>query len=219
MNRELIAERCRAGGLSIHEAAQQAWVDPVLMWFDLDDAADDRIPLGTLRVLSRVLDIDWDELVHKRVDPPDAVGDDLIVEAALAEFPDGLSRDDLAALGWSLGRVERALLALEQRLVPTGRRLRLIGWHRYALGPNLAILSAAERARLVRSAAHGRLLPYEVIEALYQIVSGWDRITMFGRGVDRAAVESLIDHGLLEPERVYLKLTADVVFSLRLDEH
>lgn len=150
---------------------------------------------------------------------PDAVGDDLTVEAPLAEFPDGLSRDDLAgAFGWSLGRVERALLGLEQRLVPTGRRLRLIGWHRYALGPNLAVLSAAERGRLVRSAAHGRL-PYEVIEALYQIVSGWDLITMFGRGVDHAAVESLIDHGLLEPERVRLKLSPDVVFSLRLDDH
>jgi hypothetical protein len=42
---------------------------------------------------------------------------------------------------------------------------------------------------------------------------------MFGRGVDRDAVASLIDHGLLEPERVRLKLSADVVFSLRLDDH
>jgi len=51
MNWELIEQRCRAGGLSIHEAAHRAWVDPVFLWDGPGDLADDRLPVGVLRVL------------------------------------------------------------------------------------------------------------------------------------------------------------------------
>jgi hypothetical protein len=54
--------------------------------------------------------------------------DDIAVEAALVEHGGVLTRDDLAlALGWSLPRLERALLVLEQRLRPSGQRLRRVG--------------------------------------------------------------------------------------------
>lgn len=101
--------------------------------------ADDRIPLGVLRRLCLILDVDLTELVETRPSRPDdevgdASGDEVRVEAALAEFDEGLSRDSLAeALGWPLERVVRALAAIEERLRPTGRRLRPIGWHRYAV--------------------------------------------------------------------------------------
>jgi hypothetical protein len=50
--------------------------------------------------------------------PPTA--DDIIVEAALQEHHNGLSRDVLAeGLGWLLERTERALVALDQRLRKT----------------------------------------------------------------------------------------------------
>jgi chromosome segregation and condensation protein ScpB len=84
-----------------------------------------------------ILDVDLAELVETRAYGPDDEdggfsADDVRVEAALVEFEEGLSRDGLAeAFGWPLERVERALALLEERLRPTSRRLRPIGWHRY----------------------------------------------------------------------------------------
>ncbi len=220
MNWELIEQRCRAGGLSIHEAAHRAWVDPVFLWDGPGDLADDRLPVGVLRVLSRILDVEWRELIEGGGDAGDVVqDDDVAVEAALAEFNAGLSRDDLAqAFAWSLERVDAALVALERRLRPSGRRVRPVGWHRYALGPNLAVLSDSVRARLARTAI-SPTLGTDQAEALYQIIRGWRRPSMFGRGLDRPALNALRRLGLVEQRRADLELTEDVVFSLRLDEH
>ncbi len=216
MNRQLIAERCRAGGLSIHKLAQQACIDPYVMWNDLAEPGDDRIPLGTLRTLSGLLDVTLDELVTGPTTPPQTSGDDIRVEAALAEPPGSFTRDDLAgALEWTLERVDRALNALDVRLQPTGLRLRVIGWHHYTLGPNLAILAAPERARLTRTSTN-RLARKE-LQTLYHISYGWDRIAAF-RIDQRASIEPLITHGLIETDGGCLHLTADVIFSLRLDE-
>lgn len=153
MNRALIAARCAAGGLSIHEAAKKAWVDPALLWDDAGRDGDDRIPVGVLRQLCRILDVDLTELAESRgpggdaEDAAEGPPDDVRVEAALAEFDEGLSRDSLAeAFGWPLERVERALAVLDERLGPSGRRLRPVGWHRYALGPHLGVLTVGERA-------------------------------------------------------------------------
>ena len=216
MNRELIDERCRAGGLSIHKLAQQAWIDPYILWNEPDEPGNDRIPLGTLRTLSRLLDLDLEELVGSPTTPPDTPDDDIRIEAALAEHPGSFSRDDLAgALEWTLERVDRALNALEERLKPTGRRLRKIGWHRYTLGPNLAILTAPERARLARTTTN-RLAPKDY-ETLYQILYGWTR-QAFRLDDETASLGTLATHGLIESDRGPLELTADVAFSLRLDD-
>ena len=216
MNRELIDERCRAGGLSIHKLAQQAWIDPFILWNDPAEPGNDRIPLGTLRTLSRLLDLDLDELVRGPTPPPDAPDDDIRIEAALAEHPGSFSRDDLAgALGWTLERVDRALNALEERLRPTGRRLRIIGWHRYTLGPNLAILTVPERARLART--NTNRLARKEYETLYQILYGWTR-PAFRLDDERASLDTIATHGLIKSDRGPLEFSADVVFSLRLDE-
>ena len=116
MNRELIAERCEAGGLSIHAAAMKAWVDPVVLWEDPGSEADDRIPLGVLRRLCSILDVDLTELVETRCQGPededgDVFADDVRVEAALAEFDEGLSRDGLGLHGPP--RQRRALFCRE----------------------------------------------------------------------------------------------------------
>jgi hypothetical protein len=139
------------------------------------------------------------------------------VEAALAEFTDGLSRDTLAeAFGWSLDRVERALGVLHERLGPTGRRLRPIGWHRYALGPHLGVLTVGERAHLTRSTREG--LAQDEAEALFQIVRGFGSIDLFRTGPGAVAVASLLRAGLIEQNRGWFALAANVTFSLGLDD-
>jgi hypothetical protein len=223
MNRELIAERCRAGGLGIHQVAMQAWVDPVVLWEDGGDHGDDRIPLGVLRRLCGILDVDLSDLADDRAwpseegDGEDDLADDVRVEAALAEFPDGVARDALAdAFGWPLPRVERALASLKLRLEPTGRRLRWVGWHRYALGPNLAILSNAQRSMLARSAARHPVSQQEA-DALYQVLRGFGAVTALSKGEGAGLVESLRKRDLIRQQRAYFELSPDVVFSLRLD--
>lgn len=59
-------------------------------------------------------------------DDPDDPGDSAAVGAYLAEFRDGLTRDELAeALDWSLLRVERAVATLDSALECSGMRLAL----------------------------------------------------------------------------------------------
>jgi hypothetical protein len=222
MNRELIAARCEAGGLSIHAAAMKAWVDPVVLWEDPGSEADDRIPLGVLRRLCSILDVDLTELVETRGEGPDdedgdVFADDVRVEAALAEFDDGLSRDGLAkAFGWPLERVERALASLENRLRPTGRRLRPIGWHCYALGPNLDVLTTEERSALARSSV--QFLTQEEAGALFQIAEGFGSASLFKAEPGAGAVKSLLRQGLIERKRGQYFVSADVAFSLALDD-
>jgi hypothetical protein len=139
------------------------------------------------------------------------------VEAALAEFTGGLSRDTLAeAFGWPLDRVERALAVLDERLGPTGRRLRPIAWHRYALAPHLGVLTVSERTNLTRSVREG--LAQDEAEALFQIVRGFGSINLFRAGPGAVAVASLMRAGLIEQKRGWFVPSMDVVFSLGLDD-
>ncbi len=224
MNRELIEQRCRAGGLSIHQVAMDAWVDHVFMWDDPGDHGDDRIPLGVLRRLSSILDTDLSELTdtpYRQPVPGDndaGVADDIRVEAVLGEFPDGVTRDALSeAFKWPLARVERALAALEIRLRPSGRRLRQIGWHQYSLGPNLAILTTAERSQLIRSTAPD-MLDQDQADAIYQILHGFGTVAYFQKGPGQGAVQSLEHSGLATRQRGHYNVSAEVAFSLRWND-
>jgi hypothetical protein len=222
MNRGLIEERCRAGGLSVHQAAIDACVDHMFIWEEAGDFGDDRIPLGVLRRLSRIIDADLNELTQTRHMPPTPgdndgdIADDVRVEAALAEFADGTTRDALAeAFRWTLARVERALAALEVRLRPTGRRLRHVGWQRYTLGPNLSILTTIERTQLIRSTGPPNL---DQDEALYQILQGFGTVGYHKHGPGQTAIPSLERRRLVVRERSHYQATADVAFSLCLQD-
>lgn len=47
-----------------------AWVDHIFMWEDPGDFGDDRIPLGVLRRLSRIIDADLNEITQTPVPAP-----------------------------------------------------------------------------------------------------------------------------------------------------
>lgn len=131
-------------------------------------------------------------------------------------FVDGTTRDALAdAFGWSLSRVERALAVLDLRLRPSGRRLRQIGWHRYTLGPNLANLSTAERARLIRSTG-AENLDQDEADTLYLVLLCYGAVGLITRGLGEAAAQSLERQGLVSRRRGHYEVPADVTFSLRL---
>ncbi len=114
MNRRLIEERCRHLGIDLHELARQATVDPFVLVDPEGRRAEDAIPLSVLRAISRVLDIDLDTLVDTGPTAgPRFPDDDARIEAAL-EYAGPMCRDDMARLfGWTIGRVEQALAALE----------------------------------------------------------------------------------------------------------
>ncbi len=220
MNNKLIAERCHAAGLNVHEAARRVHIDP----FPFHDVAenrheDDRVPFGVLRTLSQLLDIDVADLVEVPVATCVEPGDDVRVEAAFAAFPTGVTRDELArCFAWSLERVERAIAALEVRLRPSGRRLRRTGWHRYALGPNLSILSPEEQIDLTRAVGRQREpLDHQWALVLHQITEGWSQPRFYNEAAE--TVGDLLDKHLIERRNGDLEPSPDVIFSLCLDEY
>jgi hypothetical protein len=153
-------------------------------------------------------------------EPPEPAEDDITVEAALAEHGGVLTRDDLAlALGWSLPRLERALLVLDQRLAPTGQRLRRVGWNSYALGPRLGALQAAQRQDLHRAHAGRVALKPAVAFVLLGVVNAASRRAEDWLyrlpQADRKAVELLMRQGLITQDAGNRLLpTADVIYSL-----
>jgi hypothetical protein len=92
-----------------------------------------------------------------------------------------------------------------------------VGWHRYALGPNLSVLRPEERFALARSVDEEPIGTDEA-DALFQIVRGFGNVTAFRRDPGAAAVESLLKKGLIRQERGYYVLSPDVAFSVRPEE-
>ena len=120
---DTISRAVGASGLTIAEIADRAGLDPTqLRHFPLD-----RVPLAVLGRLAHVLDLpiarilsQWDH------DEPDQEPDSSAIGAYLAEFRNGLTRDELAeALDWTLLRVERAIARLDTTLDHSGMRLAL----------------------------------------------------------------------------------------------
>ncbi len=97
---EIVAHAIGASGLTVAEVADRAGLDPVhLGHFPLD-----RLPLAVLSRLADVVGVPLGRLLHRWGDDhPEDSGDSPAVGAYLAEFREGLSRDELAeALGWTL---------------------------------------------------------------------------------------------------------------------
>jgi len=111
---EAVARAIENSGLTVAEVADRAGLDPV----DLDGFPMHRVPLAVLSRLADVVGLPLGRLVNRwQHDDPEDPGDSAVVGAYLAEFRDGLTRDELAeALHWSLLRVERALATLDEAL-------------------------------------------------------------------------------------------------------
>jgi transcriptional regulator with XRE-family HTH domain len=228
MNAGLITERRIAAGLTIRELARQTGVAPAVVvdleWGRVPDAERTGLSVASLWRICAALDLTIGELFGDGPpasgDPPAPADDDIAAEAALVEHGGVLTRDDLAlALGWSLHRLERALLVLERRLRPTGQRLRRVGWNSYALCPRLGALRASQRRDLHRAHSGRVALGPAVAFVLLGVVNGAPRRAEEWLyrlpQADRNAVELLIRQGLIElDDRHRLVPTADVSYSL-----
>lgn len=118
---DAVAAAIESSGLTVAEVADRAGLDPAqLHRFPLD-----RVPLAVLSRLADVVGVPLRQLLNRWRDGyPEDWGERSVVGAYLAEFKDGLSRDQLSdALGWTLQRVEHALGALDAALEEVGMRL------------------------------------------------------------------------------------------------
>ncbi len=218
MNRALIVKRCRELGLDPHTVARHASVDPFFFVDSDGRRADDGLPLGVVRFLSRFLDVPIDVLVDMPARPTVQPGDDVELEVAFG-IAGNLCRDDIAQVfNWTLDRVERALAALEMRLRPTGRRLHHLGWHHYSVEPARAVLPAEVCQQLMNRMPCAQVVRRDAAEVLRLVIDGWTDKRVWDRQGVRLSVAGLVGKGLLVDEGAALAVSADVRFSLRLDE-
>ncbi len=118
---DAVTEAIETSGLTVTEVADRAGLDPAqLPRFPLN-----RVPLAVLARLADVVGLPLRRLMHRwGEDDPEEPDETSVVGAYLAEFKEGLTRDQLAeALGWTLLRVERALATLDVGLGQVGMRL------------------------------------------------------------------------------------------------
>lgn len=218
MNRGLIAERCKQLGLDPHALARRASVDPFFLVDPLGLRAAAGLPVGLLQFLSRTLGLEFDEILtgpHRELED---LGDDLRLEAAFG-VAGTLGRDDIAhTFGWTLDRAERALGALEARLRPTGTRLYHVGANRYRLGPALSALSRHDQQRIRRRQCHRWGLGTEDAGVLRLIIGGWADKRHWTHPDSRLVIERLEGAGLIGDRGDRYVESAEVRFSLRLDE-
>ena len=225
MNVRLITERRIAAGLTVRQLADQLGLNAAVLRRLEDNLPNDAegawLSVATLSRICTALDLDVSELLGGEKLAPCQSADDIKLEAALVEHGGVLTRDDLAlALGWPLTRLERALLALEQRLRPTGQRLRRVDWNSYTLRPSLRALNVEERRELHRAHSGRTALKPAVAFILLGVINGTGRENWLHRlpAADRNGVELLIRQGLIEQtDRGHLAPTADVVYSLHLE--
>jgi transcriptional regulator with XRE-family HTH domain len=226
MNVNLITERRIAAGLTIRQLAHELAIESADLRRLEDGFVRDSectwLSVATLSRICAALDLDLSDLLAgDQPAPSAAAADDIKLEAALAEHGGVLTRDDLAlALGWPLARLERALLALEQRLRPTGQRLRRVGWNSYTLRPSLNALSDTQRRELHQAHSGRAALNPKVAFILLGVINAGGRESWLHRlpAADRNGVELLIRQGLIERVgREHLAPTADVIYSLHLE--
>lgn len=226
MNVNLITERRIAAGLTIRQLAHQLGIEAAdLRRLEDGFVRDPECTWLSVATLSRIctgLDLDLSDLLAgDRPAPSEGAADDIKLEAVLVDHGGVLTRDDLAlALGWPLTRLERALLALERRLRPTGQRLRRVGWNSYTLRPSLNALSDTQRRELHRAHSGRTALKPAVAFILLGVINAGGRESWLHRfpAADRNGVELLLRQGLIERTgREHLAPTADVVYSLHLE--
>lgn len=229
LDQRLIDQRRIAAGLTIWQLADRLGLNVEVVRslteieeFSRDSEQLDRLGFGTIRHLCTLLDIDLNQLLAStdRERPPTAAADDVKVEAALADHGTAVTQEDLAAtLGWPLPRLQAALHMLERRCLPTGVRLRRVGWNSYALTANLQALSGEQTAHLHRAHGdHQPLTPHAAATLLAAIErvdhTAWLEHEFYGQ--HREGVQFLQQHGLVTADRPGMQPSDDVIFSLRL---
>lgn len=123
IDRDALALAIDTSGLTLTEVADRAGVDPAQF-------GHLRLQLMPVAVLARLADVVGLPL-HRLLGRggPHQADEDCdcsVVGAYLAEFREGLTRDQLSeVLGWNLSRLERALASLDETLRPGGMRLAL----------------------------------------------------------------------------------------------
>jgi hypothetical protein len=142
-------------------------------------------------------------------DPATASADDRAVEAALLTHGDTITTDSLAdALGWPLGRLERALGALDRRLRPTGAQLCRTGWHRYRIQPNRRALPKPAWQHLDHAHLEHHGLTTATATWLCLLIRGMPPASKAWKGDE--SLRQLRQQQLIERNQPPFRLTADI---------
>ena len=163
---DAVASAIETSGLTVSEVCDRAGLAPgELSRFPLE-----RVPLAVLARLADVVGLPLGRLVHRWHDNhPDDTEDSSVVGAYLAEFSDGLTRDELAeALDWTLLRVERALAALDVGL-------HRVGMHLAVRGERIVVVGRLDRTNLSSRLSLERLAAGALDPALASFL--WDALT------------------------------------------
>lgn len=165
------------------------------------------LPIGALARLADLLG----EPVPYCSPAPAVAADRAVVGAHMATMPNGATRDDLAhALGWTLDRLERALVDLEGQVREAGIRIVTVQG-RLKLAGRLHHITPVSRRRLAQQTVTE--VPVELAAEIYRT---WRWIPVYEQ--DRSARETALRHGLLTTVgRDILGVSEPVAFSLCLD--
>jgi len=221
LNGAQIRARRVARGLTIAKLAAQLGISSDLARA-LEGGATSRaaaLPLAVLVRLAHTLRLAPAALFTASApDPVAASADDRAIEAALLAHGDTITTDSVAdTLGWPLGRLEHALRALDRRLQATGARLCRTGWHRYRIQPNRRPLPTETWQRLDHAHQEQRGLTAATATRLCLLVRGIPLASDAWEG--DGGLRQLRQQQLIEGEQPPFRLSADVRYSLLLDEY
>lgn len=201
---DTISRAIEASGLTITEIADRAGLDPTqLHHFPLD-----RVPLAVLGRLAHVLDLPIGRLLNHPDREPEHASDSTAIGAYLADFRNGLTRDDLAeALDWTLLRVERALPHLDTTLHHSGMCLALNA-------DRIIIVGRLKRTDLRTRHSLGRLTAGDPDPKLATVI--WNALTGFAPETtnDIQSLETADRLGLTYERHGRIRVTDPVRYSL-----
>lgn len=142
-------------GLTLTEVADRAGFTAS----DVERLGYSRLPSSVLARLADILGLSKSQLGDACAEPiPERPSDPSCLGAHIGEFPQGVTRDELAeALGWTLDPIERALAALDHELRRCGLRLRTRDGDRVALAGRLDLTEGQARMSIERGRASPNL--------------------------------------------------------------
>lgn len=210
-----VAELRRLAGLSQRALARLLAVAPMTMRRIEEGGGHGDLTMRFVDRLAKQLGTDVASLLPEPTEIEPA-GDDVAVEAALADVGRYVSLDELGrALGWSSQRAERALQALEARLATTGtmvKRKRV----EYTLGPRRTAITEAQYEALQRVSINRWGLHLGTARVLRDVIDGrvggdWERNAPAWKPL---ALGALLKHRLVSMDGQQALASPAVRFSL-----